>query len=196
MPTMMSKKTILIGGAGHAKVLIDILRLQEQELIGILDPELERGTSVLDVPVLGDDGALDNFSSDEVQLVNGMGVLPGRIRRWDLAQTLRIRGFEFLSVIHPAAIICSDVVLESGVQVMAGVVIQSGTTVGRDSVLNTGVLIDHDCELHAQCWLSPGATLCGSVTVGVGAYLGAGCTILQNVEITDLTLVPAGATVG
>ena len=136
----------MIGGAGTAKGLIDILRLQKQKLIGFLDPELMIDTSMLDVPVLGGNGVLEKISSDEVRLVNGMGVVPGRVRRWDLAQAMRRPGFEFLSVIHRAAIIRSDVALQADAQIMAGVVIQPGTTVGRDSVLNTGVLIDHDCK--------------------------------------------------
>ena len=48
-------KVVGIGAGGHAKVIIDILRLRgEYQIAGLVDsnPELA-GTQVLDVPVLG-----------------------------------------------------------------------------------------------------------------------------------------------
>ena len=49
-----------LGAGGHAKVVLEILRLIGQhELVGLLDPNKELwDTEVLGVPVLGDDDLL------------------------------------------------------------------------------------------------------------------------------------------
>ena len=49
----MSEQIIVIGGGGHAKVVIDCIRSAGDTVLGILDDSLAVGGTVLDVPVLG-----------------------------------------------------------------------------------------------------------------------------------------------
>lgn len=189
------KPIVIIGGSGHARVLIDSLHAQNRQLIGILDPKLRQGDEILGTPVLGGDEVLETISPDSVALVNGLGVLPGHHDRWRMADAIRQKGYEFSIVRHPSAVISNDVHFESGVQVMAGCVLQTGVKVGRDSVINSGSLIDHDCNIGQQCWISPGVTLCGNVRLGQGVYVGTGVNIIHNISIQDGMLAKAGATI-
>jgi len=189
------KPVIIIGGSGHARVLIDCLQLMGREIVGLLDPGIAKGKTIAGVSVMGADDVLLEFSPDRIEIVNGIGVLPGRRTRWLLGDSVREKGYTCASVVHPSVIISSNVSLESGVQVMAGCVLQNGITVGYDSVINTGSSIDHDSAIDAQCWISPGVTICGEVNVGPGAYIGAGATILQKVSIKEGSLVRGGETI-
>lgn len=49
----MSEQIIVIGGGGHAKVVIDCIRSAGDTVAGILDDSLAVGGTVLHIPVLG-----------------------------------------------------------------------------------------------------------------------------------------------
>ena len=195
---MNSKKknsVIIIGAGGHAKVLLETLKLIKWNVIGLIAKDVVKGDILYGIKVLGDDQAIQFFSPDEVCLVNGIGSLPGNMLRWKLANKFRNKGFSFSQIIHPAACIAEDVIISQGVQVMAGSVLQPGVEIGEDCIINTGVFIDHDCHISANCHLSPGVTLCGGVRIGRNSYIGAGVTVIQGIEIGDNVIVAAGSVV-
>ena len=60
------KKCVVIGGGGHASVVLDAIQVQGvYRAVAVTDPDpaLE-GTSILGVPVIGDDGRLSSVDSD------------------------------------------------------------------------------------------------------------------------------------
>ena len=189
------KPVIILGAGGHAKVLIETLRQSGREIIGITDPTKASGSEYLGVNVLGNDDSIFIFSTDEVLLVNGIGSFPRNNLRWELTARMEASGYKFAEVIHPSAVIASDVVLENGVQVFAGVIIQPGTHIGRSCIINTGVIIDHDCDINDECHLAPGVTLSGNVFVGEGTHIGTGTTVIQNINIGEGCIIAAGSTI-
>ena len=186
---------IILGAGGHAKVLAEILIGQGHNILGLVTPNNRSKLAISGLSVLGDDDAISAFQPEEVLLVNGIGAIPGRNTRWKVAVRMRESGYAFANVIHPNAIIASDIKLSEGVQIMAGSVIQSGTQIGRNSIINTGVLVDHDCQINENCHLAPGVVCCGSVLIGEGCFVGAGATIIQNVTIGNNAIIAAGSIV-
>ena len=128
-------------------------------------------------------------------LLLGVGLVPGRRARLELAARYLAAGFRFATVRHPAAILAEDAVLEEGAQVMAGAVLQTGVRVGPDAVVNTGAIVDHDCVIGAAAHIAPGAVLCGAARVGEAAFVGAGAVVLPATAIGAGALVPAGCVV-
>ena len=185
----------MIGAGGHAKVLLEILRITKWNVIGLIAKDVVKDDILYGVKVLGDDQVIQEFSPDEVELINGIGFLPGNPLRWELAKDFRNKGFSFSQIIHPTACIAENVIICQGAQVMAGSVLQPGVEVGEDCIINTGVLIDHDCYIGANCHLSPGVTLCGDVRIGNNTHIGAGVTVIQGIEIGDNAIVAAGSVV-
>lgn len=188
-----SRPVIVVGGGGHAKVLISNLRSAQRRIIGITDPGLDVGGEILGVPVLGDDEVIMQFKSSDIELVNGIGALPDYGLRWYLIEKMGGMGFRFSSVIHPSAIIDKSVVLGEGIQVMAGCVLQAGVEIGRDSVVNTGTIIEHDCKIGNQCCISPGVTINGEVTIGDDVFIGSGSIVLQGLNIAHGVIIGAGS---
>ena len=193
--TRVKTKLFIIGGGGHSRVVIDSFRKSGSQIDGIVDPAYIKCENVVGIPVIGGDEALDTFSIDAIRLINGVGVLPGHLGRWKITERLRNRGFKFVTVIDPDAVVSSRVKVSEGVQVLAGCILQDGVTIGRDSVVNTGTILDHDCNLGEKCWISPGVTICGGTIIGSNAYIGAGATLIQNLTIGNGALIRAGATV-
>jgi sugar O-acyltransferase (sialic acid O-acetyltransferase NeuD family) len=191
----MDAQIIVLGAGGHAKVLIEAIRLSGHKIIGVTDPDLKKSTKYFGCNVLGNDDAIFNYSPSEVLLVNGIGSMPGNNLRRKLHERMEEKGFQFAKVIHPSAVIASDVKIGSGTQIMAGVVIQPGVIIGRSCIINTGVNLDHDCVIHDNCHLAPGVTLSGNVTVGQQTHIGTGTSIIQNVNVGQGCVIAAGSVV-
>ena len=189
----MTKRLIVIGSGGHAKVVIDTLRVLGRVPLGIIDPNQNRGAiSLFGLIVLGDDAAVLDYSADDIELVNGIGSLPNMNLRSSLAQRFSDAGFNFFTMVHPSAFVSDDVSLAAGVQVMAGATIQSGCQISNDCIVNTNACVDHDCNLAAHVHVSPGATLCGEVQVGHNVHIGSGSVVIQGLTIGANTVIGAG----
>lgn len=191
----MNKSIILIGAGGHAKVLLEVLRLCQKDVIGIIDVNLEKGSNHFGLNVIGNDEEIKNFSPGDVSLVNGLGSLPKQTARWKIAEEYNKKGFIFEKVIHPTAIIANDTHLEEGVQIMAGSILQPGISIGAHSIINTHASIDHDCNIGQNVHIAPGVTLSGHVKIGNNSHVGTGANIIQSINLPAHTIIRAGETV-
>jgi sugar O-acyltransferase (sialic acid O-acetyltransferase NeuD family) len=184
-----------MGAGGHASVIADALKLSDREILGFVTPDLKLDTEFCGKTVLGDDLVISNYSPDDIELANGIGALPKKNLRWKLAAIMYKQGYSFTTVIHPNAVIASDVCLDDGVQVMAGAVIQSGTKIGRNTIINTGVLLDHDCSIGMNSHLATGVICSGGVMIGRNTHLGTGTMVIEYTSIGNDCIIAAGSTV-
>lgn len=187
------ESVIILGSGGHSLVLEDALIELGYDIYGFITPDKEPGSSFSSSIVLGSDDLFTKINPDEVVLVNGIGALPSEYKRWQLAERMRSLDYNFITVIHPSAVVAKGAKLEEGVQVMAGAVIQTGTRVGLDSIINTGVLLDHDCNIEQNCHLAPGVVCSGGVNIGKGVHVGSGASVIQNISIGCNSIVAAGS---
>src|SRR5271154_6129860 len=110
---------IVIGGGGHAKVLVSALLLRERSVLGFVDLNLEL-PPLLGVHHLGDDSAVSRHPPDSVQLVNGVGSISCTRNHQNVYERFVRKQYCFATVIHPSAVVAAEVQIEDGVQVMAG----------------------------------------------------------------------------
>jgi sugar O-acyltransferase (sialic acid O-acetyltransferase NeuD family) len=193
---MEEPPVIVLGAGGHAKVLIDVLRLTKRVVIGALVPDRQSwGKEIFGIPILGGDDQLEGYSTEEIELVNGIGSVGDLEKRFQIFEEFKIKGFHFSSVIHPSAVIAESVFMSEGVQVMAGCVIQPDCKILENSICNTSVAVDHDCQIGAHCHLSPGVTLSGGVLVGDRTHIGIKAAIIQEIKIGSNCSVAAGSVV-
>ena len=193
--TIFGKPVVILGGGGHAKVVIDMLKIVGCDILGIVDKELKPGKQILGISILGDDALVYKYNSDEIELANGIGALPGKTLRWQLGEKFRKDGYRFTTIVHPGAIIGSNVMISEGVQIMAGCVVQPYVEIGLDTIINTGATIDHDCKIGACCHIAPGVTLSGGIKVGKNVHIGTGANVVQQISISDGVTVRAGTLV-
>jgi sugar O-acyltransferase (sialic acid O-acetyltransferase NeuD family) len=193
----MKTSVLILGSSGHAKVLIDCLHADSKvDIVGILDINSERhGQTLLGEQILGSDDLLSQYSSEKVTLVNGIGSVSNNAYRAEIFCKFKGLGYNFLSVIHPKASISSDVILDEGVQLMAGCIIQPGCRIGNNVIVNTHASIDHDCRIKDHVHLAPGAVCSGGVTIERGVHVGTGAVVIQNIVIGKESLIAAGAVV-
>lgn len=192
----MKMPIIVIGGGGHAKVLIDILIEQGEKILGFVcaNPENEP-SEIFGCSCLGTDEIVRNMAPDKVRLVNGIGSVGDTTIRRKIYENYANYGYTFTSVISSSAVISSRAILGTGVQVFAGAIIQAGAVLGDNTIINVKASIDHDCVIGPHVHIAPGATLSGGVFVGEGTHVGTGASIIQGIKIGTLTTVGAGAVV-
>lgn len=155
---------VILGAGGHAKVVIDILRLAGQvDIAGILSA----GTSgksgrLLGIPIVGDDDELPALSAAGVThfVVGFSGIGPGPGRQAAHARALTA-GLKPLTVIHPAAVVSPHADLGEGVQVFPGAVVNAGAKLDEGVIVNTGAIVEHDCEIGTFAHVASGARLSG-----------------------------------
>lgn len=115
--------------------------------------------------------------------------------RLDTHDRLAEAGIEPVTLVHPSAVIAKDASIGPGSQIMAGCIIGPQVTIGKQCIINAKVSVDHECVLEDGVEISPGATLCGLITVGACAWIAAGATVLPLVKIGKNSIVGAGAVV-
>jgi sugar O-acyltransferase (sialic acid O-acetyltransferase NeuD family) len=191
----MIRPVILIGAGGHARVLLDALRLVKQDFAGCLAKAPPPADWPVDCPYLGDDDAVQQFAPARFDLILAVGSTKAGAWRQSIFSKFEKAGFTFASVIHPSAHIAKDVQVHAGVQVMANCTIQSGAMIGDNVIVNTSAVIEHGCRLGAFAHVATGAILCGDVVIGEAAHIGAGAIVLQGLEIGAGATVGAGAVV-
>ena len=183
----MAETIVLIGGSGHARVIIDCIRASGGEVFGILDDGIPVGTAVLDVPVLGKVMDYENYKDHPFLMAIGKNALRRRI-----AEAMDVT---WSTVVHPSAVVSPYAFLGEGTVVMAGAVINACARTGRHCIINTGAVVEHDNVLGDYVHISPNAALGGTVTVGDGTHIGIGACVRNDIRICGGSTVGAGAAV-
>ncbi len=188
-------KIVVIGGGGHAKVLISILKKCSYDVVGYTD-DYDRG-SILGVSYLGRDSVLKEINKESrVSLaVVGIGKVNCLDTRLKIQETVKRWGFTFPIITSPRASVNEDVVLGEGTVVFDGVVINSGARIGRACIINSNSTVEHDCRLGDSVHLAPGATVSGGVAIGDNCMIGVGACIIHSVSVSGGALIGAGSTV-
>lgn len=187
----MKDNLLIIGASGHGKVVADIaLKINKWHTISFLDDN-ENIKSSLGKKVIGKCNDAVNYIETHDIFV---GIGNNSIRK-KIQADLEKMGASIPVLVHPEAIIGTDVKIGIGTVVMAGAVINPSTKIGKGCIINTGSTIDHDNDIEDFVHISPGAHLAGSVKVGKGSWLGIGSVVSNNITITSECQVGAGAVV-
>ena len=186
---------IIIGGGGHASVLVDILIRQNRTIKAVISPDCIRSRRVFrEVLRLKSDSDIESYAPRDVLLVNGIGPSPRLNVRQEINNYFIEKGYQFETVISDSAQVSSHAVLSEGVQILQGAIVQAGVLIGEHSIINTGAIVEHDSCLGSYNHVAPNATLCGQVTTGQNVYVGAGAVVINNMTIGTNSVVGAGAT--
>ncbi len=189
---------VILGGGGHARVLIDCLQLSgAAQIYGVLDPERERwGQTLQGVPLLGGDDLLAEMAGRGVEYfaigLGGAGDNRPRQRLFDLALSFGLRP---LNIQHPSAIVSPYASIGAGCQLLPGSIVNAGAQLGVNVIVNSGAIVEHDCVIEAHAHIATGAKLASTVWVAAGAHIGAGATVRQSISIGAGAIVGAGAVV-
>ena len=183
----MCDSIILIGGSGHAKVIIDCISASGRCVAGILDDGIPIGTAVHGVPVLGKSSDYEVYRNYSFLVAIGNNTVRRRI-----ADSMNV---VWATIIHPSAVVSTSAIIGHGTVVMPHAVINADSVVGNHCIINSGAIVEHDNRLADFVHISPRAALGGAVSVGKETHIGIGASVRNNIHISSNCVVGAGAAV-
>lgn len=188
---------IIVGAGGFGRETIDVVHAINSvtptwRLLGVVDDapsqvNLER-LHALDVIHLG---SLRDIPENTAVAV-GVGSPQARA---SIVSALSAPGHYFPALIHPTAVVGTQVHHDEGLIVLGGVSIGTNVRLGRHVHLNGHAVLGHDAICHDFVSINPNATLSGECTVGTRSLLGAGAVVLQQLTIGSCVTVGAAACV-
>jgi UDP-perosamine 4-acetyltransferase len=190
----VTQRVALLGGGGHAAVVIEAMRAAGQSPAFVLDRNRALAGTVIDqVPVLGDDG--DLARREVTHFVVTLGAVGQGGERHRLFEIGIAAGLLPLTVVHPAAVISTSSRIGAGSVILAGAAVCARATIGRNVIINTRAVVEHDCQIGDHVHVATAACLCGGVGVGERALVGAGATVRQGIAIGPDAVVGLGSAV-
>jgi sugar O-acyltransferase (sialic acid O-acetyltransferase NeuD family) len=194
VPPGAGMPVVVYGASGHARVLIDLMRLSGEFFpVAALD-DSPSGAEVLGVPVLGNSSLLSQLKADGIdRAVLGIGSVQKHRARAKLYDRLAAAGFKIPNLIHARAMVEPSVVMGVGNQIFAGAVVGSAAKLGDNTIVNSGTVVSHDCVIASHTHLSPGAILAGGVEVGENTLVGMGVTVYLGVRIGSNVVISNGS---
>jgi len=186
----MKEKIFVISAGGHGQVVLDCAREAGFEVLGFLDDDKNLiGKDIQGVRVIGP----SNYAKEiEYSVVVAIG---DNHKRKLVVERLALKEDKYATIIHPKAIIGSDVRILSGSMILGGVVINTSTVIGKHTIINTSSSIDHHNEIGDFVHIAPGVHTGGFVNIGNQTFVGIGATIINNITIGSDVIIGAGSVV-
>jgi sugar O-acyltransferase (sialic acid O-acetyltransferase NeuD family) len=194
LPPGAGAPVVVYGASGHARVLIDLMRLAGKFFPVAAVDDRSSDAEVLGVPVLGNSSLLAQLRADGIErAVLGIGSVQNHRARAKLYDRLITAGFKIPNLIHPRAMVEPSVVMGVGNQIFAGAMVGSAAKLGDNTIINSGTIVSHDCVIASHTHLSPGAILAGGVEVGENTLVGMGVTIYLGIRIGSNVVIANGS---
>lgn len=184
----------LVGGGGHAKIVISLLNQLDYKVAGIFDDN-SKLEQVLEVKVIGDIESLFQLLSVSVKPIHLVMAIGNNQHRKNIISQLEGENIFWETIVHPSAIVDVTVAIGVGTVVCAGAIIQAEAKIGRHNIINTAATVDHDCVLSDFIHIAPGVNLAGNVQIQEGTFMGVGSSVIPQVSIGPWSVIGSGATV-
>lgn len=175
----MKHKLVIIGAGGHGRVVYDAAKKQgTYEILGFVDQSVPVGTIVIDgaIVIATQSEYVEQPRKDSDFIV----AIGNNAARAELYRKL-IRLVKPATIIHPAAVIGTEVVMGNGCVFLAQCVINTGARIGDNCIVNNFALVDHDTTVADHCHIER------------GSLLGPACRVSESVS-TGLSKVYAAFT--
>ena len=191
------KNILIYGASGHAKMIVDIIQKNNNYTIkGFIDSFKSINEVVYGHTIIGNLKLLPELIKElNIDgIIIALGENSTRKKIYHKIKNIASH-LEFVSIIHPSAIIAAEVEIGEGTVIMANVVINASAKVGRFCILNTASTLGHDSMMSDFSSLASGVTVAGNVTIGVCSAICLNATIIQSLTIGDNTVIGASSLV-
>ncbi|HWI87124.1 MAG TPA: NeuD/PglB/VioB family sugar acetyltransferase [Sphingomonas sp.] len=186
------RKIVIVGGGAFGRELLSwTIAAGAGELAGYVDdagPAMD-GYAGIDLLYLG-----SVASFDPAGLLLAIAVGDPKKKR-QLADALAGRGAQFLTLVHPSAIVTSDAVLDEGAVVGPLTYVATNSRIGRLASVNSLCGIGHDVRIGAYSTISSQVDVTGGVQLGEAVFVGSGARILPGLKIGAQARIGAGSVV-
>jgi sugar O-acyltransferase (sialic acid O-acetyltransferase NeuD family) len=173
----MNNILTIYGAGGHGLVLEDAALLLEYLSVKFIDDKLNETNS---------------FSFETLNNPAVIGIGNNQTRKKILEKHPNLN---YIKLIHPTSVLSKSAIILEGSVVLALAHVGVATKIGKHVIINSCASIDHHCVIHDFVHIAPSATLCGSVIVEEGVFIGAGAVVLPGIKIGAWSTIAAGAVI-
>lgn len=187
------KRVLIVGAGGFGREVLLWARdawAGDAELIaGFLSENAQLlATHDCDLPIVGNPATFEPRFGDALLL--GIGI-PGVRRK--VAEDLLSRGAEFLSLVHPTAVVAPTASIGLGSIICPNAIVSDSARLGRFALVNYHASLAHDSSAGEFTVLSPYATLAGGARITDDVFLGLHASIGPGVEVGPRSKVAANS---
>lgn len=192
-------KEIVIIGAGdfgrEVAWLIEEINKSDltYHIVGYLDDDPEKiGKKINGYKVLGKISELMDLSRNKF-VCAVIAMQDGKARRQIVDMFPDFKEWETL--IHPSVNIADTSKIGCGCVICAKSTLSIDTFIGEHCLLNVSVIIGHDCVIGDYVTIMSGSCICGHVKINDEAYLATNVTVIPKITIGAGAKVGAGSSV-
>jgi len=183
----------IIGYGGHAYMVCDIMRQNNQEIMGYFEQE-EKAKNPFNLKYLGketDKGALSILLNNHwfVAFDNN------HFRKFITEKLLKQNIGTPLTIVHPNSLLPKNLSLGDGSMIGPGVIINVLSTLGQSVIINTHATVGYECQISDYAHIATGAVLANNVKIGERSFVGANAVIKEGVTIGDEVRIGAGSVI-
>lgn len=190
------RRLLIVGAGGFGREMLGWVQAipaanRDWEVAGFLDANSKALDSFgIEYPILGDP-ASHTPASDEA-FICAIGDPTNKLR---VCRDLKARGAQFVTFVHPTAIIGSGCQIGEGSVLCPGAVITTNVILGRFVTLNVYASVGHDTILGDGCTLNGHTDVTGCARLGEGVFMGSHATVLPRAVVGDYAVIGGGSVV-
>ena len=186
-------RLLLIGGGGHCRSCIDVIRMTNQyKIVGIIDVKEKVGQQLDGVNIIGTDDELEKFLPEVDQVLITVGKLGRSEKREKIYMRVQQLEGNFATVISPRSHVSSTANIATGTIIMHDVCVDASVMVAENCIINTKALLAHDSVVGPHTHIATRATINGSAKVGGSVFIGSHAVISNHCSIGDNAVIGGG----
>ena len=179
----MKNKLVIIGSGGHGRLAADIAKkIGNYQIITFLDDGYAAENVLF--PIIS---RKILFHEEERSEYDFFVADTNSCTRQQLMENLKV---DFTTLIHPSAIIGSNVTIGQGSIIMPGAIINVGAKIGQGVILNTSCSVGYDCQVGDYSHVSTGAHLDGNVELEPHTWVAAGTVVTNDYRQAGIYVGP------
>ena len=195
-PPASCRRILIVGAGGFGREVLQWARDAWPDHAPLLAGFLSDDATRLDghdcgLAIVGSAEAYVPLAGDRLLFAIGLPDCRQRV-----AAALLARGAEFLTLVHPTAIVCPSARLGSGTIVCPHAIVSDAARLGRFVILNWYASAAHDAVVEDFAVLSPFAAIAGGARVGAGCFLGTHASLAPGRSLGAGSRVSANSAVG
>lgn len=110
-------------------------------------------------------------------------------------KTLQARGAKFTNLIHPSAVLGSNITIGQGIIICPNVVVSADIKIGDFVSIDSQSVLGHDCELGHFSHVATFSAVTGGSKLGQRVFVGSHSTVLPTITVGDDAVIGAGSVV-
>lgn len=188
---------VIIGASGHGSTILDCIEKQGRyTVIGFVDSFKEKGTEQDGYKILGCELDLPRL----MVKYDFQGVILAIGNNWtrkSLADSISdiAPGLDFVTAIHPSALIGKDVKIGRGSVIMPGAIVNANSRIADFCILNTNSSLGHDSRMEKFSSIASGVCTGGNLILGAFSAISLGANTIENITVGEHSIIGAGSLV-